>query len=60
MCPIDYIPRTRELYADESPYRWVVNENVPWTPLTKPLSHCRVALFSSGGALHKDQPRFLT
>ena len=24
MCPIAYIPRTRELYADEAPYRWVV------------------------------------
>ena len=60
MCPIAYIPRTRELYADEEPYRWVVNEDVPWTPLTRPLSRCSVALLSSGGAHHKDQPRFHT
>ena len=60
MCPIAYIPRTRELYADEAPYRWVVNEDVPWTPLTKPLSRCSVALLSSGGAHHKDQPSFHT
>ena len=56
--PIDYIPRTRDLYSDYSPYRWVVNETVPWTPLRKPLSECKVALMSSGGIVYRDQPRF--
>ena len=25
--PVDYIPRTRELYSGYTPYRWVVNEH---------------------------------
>jgi D-proline reductase (dithiol) PrdB len=56
--PIDYIPRTRELYSEYSPYRWVVNETVPWTPLRKPLAECKLALMSSGGIVYRDQPRF--
>ena len=60
MSPIDYIPRTRELYADYPAYRWVVNDDIPWTPLEKPLSQCRVALLSSGGIHHKDQEPFHT
>ena len=58
MSPIAYIPRTREMYPDYPPYRWVVNEDVPWTPLAKPLSQCKVALISSGGVYHVDQPPF--
>ena len=57
--PVAYIPRTRELYSEYTPYRWVVNQDVPpWTPLTKPIAQCRVALMSSGGMLYRDQPRF--
>jgi D-proline reductase (dithiol) PrdB len=56
--PIEYIPRTRELYSAYSPYRWAVNETVPWTPLEKPIAQCKVALMASGGILHRDQPRF--
>ncbi len=56
--PVAYIPRTRELYAGYAPYRWVVHEDVPWTPLTQPLSESRVALISSGGVHHKDQLPF--
>jgi len=56
---VEYIPRTRELYRDFTPYRWVVNADTPaWTPLTKPISRCKVALISSGGILYRDQPRF--
>lgn len=58
MAPIEYIPRTREMYADYPPYRWVVNEDVPWTPLAKPLNQCSVALLGSGGVHHKDQKPF--
>ena len=58
MSPVDYIPRTRELYADHPPYRWVVNEDAPWTPLTKPLQECKVVLMSSGGIYHRDQEPF--
>jgi D-proline reductase (dithiol) PrdB len=56
--PVDYIPRTRELYDEFSPYRWVENSDVPWTPLRKPIAKSRVALISSGGLMYRDQPRF--
>jgi D-proline reductase (dithiol) PrdB len=56
--PIAYIPRTRELYSSYTPYRWVVNDTVPWTPLKKPIARCKVALMSSGGIMYRDQPRF--
>ncbi len=39
---------------------WIKQETprtIPWTPLTKPLSDCTIALISSGGlALKSDQP----
>jgi D-proline reductase (dithiol) PrdB len=58
--PIDYIPRTRELYDPLPPYRWTDNRGlpIPWTPLTKPLAECRVALVASGGVHTHDQPPF--
>jgi D-proline reductase (dithiol) PrdB len=57
--PVEYIPRTRELYSRYTPYRWVVNSDTPpWTPLRKPIAQCKVALMSSGGILYRDQPRF--
>ncbi len=57
--PVEYIPRTRELYSGYTPYRWVVNADTPpWTPLAKPIAECKVALMSSGGILYRDQPRF--
>ena len=58
MSPVAYIPRTRELYSNYPPYRWVVNDDPPWTPLSKPLGQCRVALLTSGGVHHVDQPPF--
>ncbi len=56
--PVEYIPRTKELYSEFKPYRWVVNDTVPFTPLGKPIAKCRVALMSSGGVMYRDQPRF--
>jgi D-proline reductase (dithiol) PrdB len=57
--PVEYIPRTRDLYSDFTPYRWVVNDDVPpFTRLKKPIAECRVALISSGGIMYRDQPRF--
>ncbi|RMF25561.1 MAG: hypothetical protein D6760_00710 [Deltaproteobacteria bacterium] len=58
--PVDYIPRTRELYAPKPPYRWADNrgEPVPWTPLRKPLAECRVALGASGGVYVSGQEPF--
>jgi len=57
--PVAYIPRTRDLYSDFIPYRWVENDDAPaFAPLPKPLAQCRVALISSGGIMYRDQPRF--
>jgi D-proline reductase (dithiol) PrdB len=56
--PIAYIARTRERYAQYPPFRWVVNDDAPWTPLPRPLAECRVALISSGGFYTADQPPF--
>ena len=57
--PVAYIPRTRDLYSDFSPYRWVENPDQPsFTPLAKPIAQCKVALISSGGIMYRDQPRF--
>lgn len=39
-------------------YSWRRIDPVPWTPLKKPLSQCRVALVSSAGFVLPDQPRF--
>ena len=57
---IQYIPRTHDLYASHSPYRWAENTDAPWTPLTKPLNLCRVALASSAGIYLKCQTPFHT
>lgn len=39
-------------------YRWRRIDPVPWTPLKKPLSQCRVALVSSAGLVLPDQAPF--
>jgi D-proline reductase (dithiol) PrdB len=60
MPPIDYIPRTRQLYSHYAAYRWVENHDAPWTPLTKPLSRSRVVLASSCGVYVKGQTPYHT
>lgn len=39
-------------------YRWRRIDPVPWTPLAKPLSDCRVALVSSAGFVTPEQKPF--
>ena len=39
-------------------YRWRRIDPVPWTPLFRPLSDCRVALVSSAGFVTPDQESF--
>lgn len=34
------------------PYVNTSNEDIPWTPLKKPVRECRVAMISSGGFYH--------
>ena len=37
---------------------WESGEPTPWTPVTKPLSDCRVALVTTSGVHHKNQQPF--
>ncbi len=49
---VSYIDRSREYYAAQGydkPYAWAHFQNVPFTPLPKPLSQCRVALVTTAG-----------
>lgn len=39
-------------------YRWRTVDPVPWTPLRKPLSECRLALVSSAGFVAPGQEPF--
>jgi D-proline reductase (dithiol) PrdB len=39
-------------------YRWRHIDPVPWTPLKKPLSECRLGLVSTAGLSAPDQPPF--
>jgi len=48
--PIPYMPRTREYYRAlgfGTPYRWAHHEDVPFTPLSRPLARSRLALITT-------------
>ncbi len=48
--PVPYMYRTRTYYQAlgyERPYRWAQYAEVPFTPLAKPLSQCRVAVITT-------------
>ncbi|MDP6407436.1 MAG: glycine/sarcosine/betaine reductase selenoprotein B family protein [Alphaproteobacteria bacterium] len=50
MSHVRYIDKTREYYAKEGyeePYKWAHFDDVPFTPLKKPLTESRVALVST-------------
>ena len=49
---------SRSLRLFLRPYRWRKIDPVPWAPLDKPLSTCRLAIVSSAGLVPPDQPRF--
>ena len=47
---VSYIDLSREYYAAHGytqPYKWVSHEEVPFAKLSKPLSQCRVGLFTT-------------
>ena len=49
---VSYIDRSREYYAAQGyskPYAWAHHDYVPFTPLLKPLSQCRVGLVTTAG-----------
>jgi hypothetical protein len=50
MSHVRYIDKTREYYASEgyaTPYRWAHFDDVPFTPLARPLAECRVGLVTT-------------
>ena len=53
---VSYIDRSREYYAAQGypkAYAWPRHDDVPFAPLQKPLSECRVGLVTTAG---KPQP----
>jgi D-proline reductase (dithiol) PrdB len=49
---VSYIDRSREYYAAQGytkPYEWPHYDGVPFTPLAKPLTECRVGLVTTAG-----------
>jgi len=49
---VSYIDRSREYYAAQGysqPYTWLQNQEVPFTPLRKLLTQCRVGLVTTAG-----------
>jgi D-proline reductase (dithiol) PrdB len=59
--PIPYLPRIRGYYQAlgyGAPYEWAHYANVPFAPLRKPLSQCRIALITTAAPYqpeHGDQ-----
>lgn len=50
MSHVRYIDKTREYYQGEgyaTPYRWAHFDDVPFTPLAKPLAECVVGLVTT-------------
>jgi D-proline reductase (dithiol) PrdB len=55
--PIPYLQRTRDYYLAlgfSVPYRWAHFEDVPFTPLTKPLAESRLALIATAAPYQPD------
>ena len=50
------IPGIRELWAKS--YQGVTCEDIPWTPLNKPLAQCRIGLVTTGGLHLRSDPPF--
>ena len=49
---VSYIDRTRDYYAAQGyskAYAWPRHDDVPYTPLPKPLSQCRIGLVTTAG-----------
>lgn len=47
---VRYIDKTREYYAGEGykkPYRWAHFDDIPFTPLARPLGDCRAGLVTT-------------
>jgi hypothetical protein len=54
---VSYIDKSREYYAAqgyEAPYRWARFDEVPFTPLAKPLAESRIGLVTTATLLASD------
>jgi len=59
MSHVRYIDKTREYYRGEGydkPYRWAHFDDIPFTPLVKPLAECRVGLITTSEMAIRDEP----
>jgi D-proline reductase (dithiol) PrdB len=59
MSHVRYIDKTREYYRSlgyETPYRWAHFDQIPFTPLTRPLAECRVGVVTTGEVIVRDEP----
>ena len=60
MDPIAYVDHLNQFYRSQGfpAYQWTINDSAPLTPMSKPLSACRVAMLTSGGVSRKDTHPF--
>jgi hypothetical protein len=59
MTHVRYIDKTREYYKAEGydrPYHWAHFEDIPFTPLARPLAECRVGLVTTSEMAVRDAP----
>lgn len=56
MGELSELPLKWRLFLQAYPWRRI--DPVPWTPLSKPLAQCRLALVSSAGFILRDQAPF--
>jgi len=57
---VSYIDRTREFYRAQGydrPYRWAHFDDVPFAPLPKPLSECRLTAVTTASPHHERPPQ---
>jgi len=56
--PLPYMQRTRDYYKKlgyEKPYEWARYDSVPFTPLKKPITDCRVAIVTTAAPYQADK-----
>lgn len=64
--PVNYVEKVRRKYqavgaydhTGQSEYQWSTYDWAPWTPPSRPLSQCRVAILSPGGLSYRGQAPF--
>lgn len=58
--PVRYVDALATWYGSQGhpPYQWTINHDTPFTPLSKPVSQCRVTMLTSGGISLCSMPGF--